>query len=931
MIGPNMADFQVTPNRRTKAIFDVEAKYLIEGAVAISRTAEQAFKGPRSRRNNIRVTKGVGIELEAKQYSLATIHETTDVPLARILTPSAGNVNVPSGIEDFYTNRTPDAPGAAANPSANAATQSDPFIDHKIAASTNWNGPEYDLEADRNAYVSPESDLDTFPMLRRLTSLNPHSYDDDITFRFKCPAHDTSIPNCIVTLYFGAPAGCDEVWTGYGQYAVKFGGDGMATMFERCYRMVLGVRNEDWVKRKRFRYSEVDRVMRAAHVIHIRIVPDLLGRTPWALGNGKIVFEVASSDEATTQRGGGLFAKYMVAPNNYSFTVPYTQKYRVDGSLLSRVKPPPAQPELLRIDARQDIRPQYQVSYMYFPTEGDWRDDPIVTQQPTYDVSKLFRVMWFGHVPAGCTARMRLYDYETDQELTQVGTVETITNQDGDVIGGYCFYQPQAGKTVYQPGGEGTSNQHQSPRITHYMIERQAVFAFDDGSDAFDTDFPTATGMRQIPWSFNNVSITGAQSNPDEETASFRISDLTRHFAQFDSRASIPTEILTTVDEVNQPGVFTCLFRGFTERVTGEQRGSKLLEGLMGPQAAYPAIDWKQLDFTLVSEWLRVLEGSPPKRWFWTGDPASAANNKTVLPYKVTDACHIILNWSGYDDDEIDIPDIDFRFWPTGDDNEAMMMDPLSSNAEALMHFSRDYLGKFFVRCHNSSPLDNPHERGMWRMRTPATPPYNPLAHFYTTNQVDAGKLVHWVGSWPSVVGELQDSPSIYVIKKSLRTWMRRPEANLICVSGTGYGLYENTPDQLTITLPNYKSFNFAGLPLGHPKLPSKTNNPDYLGRMVRYLRVDNALTLPDAVKWTCHRIFDRATHGAKCITFAAPALYVWDSQDALQFRPRKLRFYDPITVNGTVFLVRSCNLETRKDGKQIMIINAELPNGVMA
>jgi hypothetical protein len=102
--------------------------------------------------------------------------------------------------------------------------------------------------------------------------------------------------------------------------------------------------------------------------------------------------------------------------------------------------------------------------------------------------------------------------------------------------------------------------------------------------------------------------------------------------------------------------------------------------------------------------------------------------------------------------------------------------------------------------------------------------------------------------------------------------------------------------------------------------------HPDYIGYEVPLLYIDPNLSTEAAVKWIARRLYDVMAHAIKGIRFTAPLLLVTDSSDTYQKRPRMLRYYDPVLVDGIQFLVRSCNPSYKKDGMQFATYELEAP-----
>lgn len=168
-------------------------------------------------------------------------------------------------------------------------------------------------------------------------------------------------------------------------------------------------------------------------------------------------------------------------------------------------------------------------------------------------------------------------------------------------------------------------------------------------------------------------------------------------------------------------------------------------------------------------------------------------------------------------------------------------------------------------------------------------------------------------------------------VRGTLSTWTDAPEGNLVLVTGSGQ-LGSIGRDKVSAWAANPVSFDVRDLGLADPQGPDP-DHPDYLGHMVPIYVLDPAIaggsdaeSNERAAKWVCRRVYDIACHGVRRMTFEAPLLLVTDPLDEFQSNPRPLRWYDPVYVDSTIFLVRSCNPTYVKDGVQMATYELESP-----
>lgn len=905
----------VTPDRRTIVRFDVAITGRVEPSFGMIRKADQIKKGTFGYFKRVYYLKDVGIELEPYQARTHFQHERTEAN-AGVLTTSNGNMTTASGVLEVYANRPPsELPHATTgqNASASAGSQ-DIFLQKKLVAGENLDDAHYVLSADQSTFPSPEPENDTYVMDRTALSTSNHEGTDSspietirpIFIRILVPGTSHKATSTIATNTFCGPAGGTVGTIGLGQYAVKWGGDGLADLFEKYIVPGGDPAVQAYVKRATFRYCEAHRTMSTAHRIQIRPV---IYKTPREGKSGSIMFVSEAAEDA--QGSSGALTKYLQEtslPTSYKYFAPYHKQ------------PLPTHAAPIRTDANRALRPQIQVSYAVYPTTGEFRDDKFGMEfYPNENISggvDLFpiRIEWYGVIPTGCTLDAKLYDGEltgdTETELVLQNS-GTFTDGGGSTTGGFREYKPVFGKRHYFVKGFLTGPGTKTPIFVSYRVIRSGR------AEVVAPGEFTGGTLRE----FTKI---GADGDAQSETASLHISDLAAQLPILSRRGLVPVQVETQYDPADATK-HAILFRGYVAKANARRRGSKLKKGMDPPGlagaaqlAVWPDPAWKDLSLTLVGEWRRIQNTLAPGLWSWANDP----NSPTGDPYKVTDAIVDCLHWCGYLDEDIDVPDNSLRLFLSKDLGD-YQVEAGANLWDIIHHFARDYLGRWMAY----DPCAGTSGRGMWRLLTPPIPPYNNLASFQTTGP-DANKLVAFLGSYPVATVSGQKVPSAFIRKNSLDSFVRPPEANLVTVTSTGQGLFENSPDQGTQTAANPRSYNFAHLAPGDPLLPDPTD-PDYLPWIEPLAILDNSLSTDEARRYVLRRIYDRVAHGSKVVTFEAPLLLVTDKNDAKQTCPRPLRFYDPVTIDGNQFLVRSVHLAYRKDWIQMAVYECEIPGVV--
>lgn len=578
-------------------------------------------------------------------------------------------------------------------------------------------------------------------------------------------------------------------------------------------------------------------------------------------GGGYIVFQSSSTEQAS--------------PTSPSLTQIYTPGTVQPLTHVVAVDPATGRSEVtgpgpLRFDHRQDLRPQQQFSLLRFPDSGTLVDMPFFVPVVADDSVNLV-LLWSATVPDGTSIVGKLFDTAS---LTELVLIESGDN--------FATYQPISGQNGYFVRFDlGTDTDHaKTPFLWSYSVERPAVWHTT-------STVPFEGGVAR------DLSISGGESDLTHETSSVRISDLTNQLSTLRLRAKVPIRIETEYDP-SDPSLRSVLFQGRTLHADAQRRGK--------PGKAYPSPYWHDFLVESGGMWVRLAESLLPKLYYLIpeGD----------IPKVVTDVIRELFGIAGFTDAQIDVPDIPIRFWPSlHEGGEQSIITSYTQIGEWIVKQARNYLGAWITWDGNAGAA------GMWRLRPPTLPPYTSLAAFTTSTPANA--LVHALHSYG-------DGSVGYIVKGTMRTYVKPPEGNAVIVSGIG-GLPSPTAKgnlQLCRALVNDDAL-------------TNPNSPDYTdGNFAPIVVIDTTLTTQFAVDFTARRTYDIGCKAVKMMQFTAPLLLITDPNDSLQRVPRPLRYYDPVTVYdqgvASQWLVRSCNPTYRKDHIQMAHYELQAPRGLM-
>jgi len=894
----------VTAGRKMRLRLDVPDPILLELPFWVQKRAEEMARSTDAVKKDVRLVTGQGWQIVPLQVNIGRSQGSTTAQSGiQKSTADGGPISMPSGMLAFNAARSPsDIVGATTGASGDLATTSDPFYQLSLKAGEDVTGASYNLAADQSAYPTDEPDQ-LLKSNRVGVSTETHAKDQPIIYRFFAAGAATHVPDLVGRKIFSGPAGSSAEYVGSGQYKLVFWGDGRAWLCEKIASWTHpDTHPGSWKQVAEFRYCVPNQVFGTSHFCEIR---QHFYNPPRPGIAGHILITVGQSGSAAP----GLLA---VGTFNQAATTGVLSHY------VRYVGTRPATSETsLRTDVQRDLRPAVQVAYPLYPASGYVLDDVIVIESMLCGTP--LKAFWFGDVPTGCSVEIDLIVAGTDPDDSASWIASTSSGTVGSPAkGGWKIFNPPATDNPFAGPFESGYQVKVTLRSNTARTKTPTIYGISLSKDAIG-EIDSTTEI--VPFRLMEISATGAEGDFTHETAAVRIEDEIGALDELHQGAAFPAILDTEypgvdwTDSANE-GRQSVLIRGYLESAEATNKGRELPNSY-----AYPSIDWHSYDATILGMWMRLFEAQVPRLTDFSIDP-NAANGE---PYKATDVLRALAYWAGLPPSMVNIPDLPLRLFSRVQD-DGFRLNLFSSCGDAFMRICRDYLGMAPHHAANSGTGTDPLQwHGQLTLIEPKRPPYTYLAYFsgkptlsLAGNQV---ALVHTEKSYPTIDGAV-GAP----IFGRPRTKVIRPEANYIEVIGTGFASGADTRQQYSQVAINYSSFNAYPGKTTALRYVGGVRNPDYLGRCVRIRYVDSNLTTQEAVDWVCRRLFDVMAHGIQTIRFTGPMVLVTDPNDASQKRPRPLRYYDPIKVNGVPYLIRSCNPTAKKDGQQLALYEAESP-----
>ena len=691
--------------------------------------------------------------------------------------------------------------------------------------------------------------IDPIPNDRILESREAYRANQAFFLRWTVPGTVQNSPQTIWRFYFG-------------QYAISVGGDGKIRLYEGYN--ING--QNDWRLRLTFRYCEPSRVCNVAHTLAIWPTADAWGRR-------FLVFANNSGDAAETTLA--------MERNDYQAFPLAEAVYAIDSGI--RGNDPDQSPGLatrsdtIRVDVRRDIRTKFQISTLGYETRGTLVDAPFNSLYLTSSRPLLSQIFKYepGNAYGISLALKNLF--------TNGGPL--VTDDWNSPYGTFTF------------SGDGLD----TPVLFGYELFREPETA-TVAPGAFSTG-----GYRKI-------SLMGYDGDPAAESGSLSISDTGGVLTRLQKRGEFPILIkVTYTPPQSLIPVEVPIFSGYAIRPDEEIKGKAGWQAGQTEQNEYPSRNWRDYDLALVGEYYRLAVRTEQtfKRTYAQDFDAPDIPGKSVKPpWKVTSVIRDLLYAAGYGPDQVNIPDLSFRLWPSayGLKEQDVYLAPHAFYAEELVRLARNYLG-LGIFFNEASGL-----RGRWELLFAPANTSLPIAHFRTTGEI-ANFPPHLPGAFTT--------PNTYPVLSKIRERTIPPEYNYVRVrcpvplSGGGNGVaVEND-------LHNPYSYNRPGFAqIATPE------HPDFLGYEKAVLISEPSLrglgTASDsqvtqetqrAVNWTMLRIYDFVAHGKALRTFLAPLAFVFDAEIGTY---RKLRKYDVVTLNGKSMEINDVNIAFTHDVMQV-------------
>lgn len=829
----------VTPFRRTVLTFDIDEVTLGRQSWTLQRKGE-----------HIRPAKRAGTERTHDVFCPggdAWILRPQFAEAAQALKSGVGgyveeaDVDLAPGMVSFPTFRArTDLPqiGAGASVIASGA----PAFKPRRAAGDDWDLLQ--LSADVASLPQPTPDTETiYPQDRILSGLVTYEPNTPFWIHLFTP-EDFAGTDAFFTFYFGGETECLPESTSGGQFCVVLRGGGEAELQE--WDEVEG----EWVERQSFRWNEPG-AGDGAKSKGLAVIPYASRRiwlaggmaTPYSSGGfsllGLLASVVNTAINPEPSPGNKTLYRESFLNNSHIHTT-YTTG---EGTI--------------RVDLRRDLNGMhFSILRGVYPEEGVLIDSPFEINRDLPDETPI-RVLLYGYQYPNTDVVCQLYNAATGVALSVDGDGNFLS-----VLGQRKYY---ATFTLTSDDGIGT------PVFYGYIVDIEGAFASRSGA-----------GLQSV---CSGVQITGPDLEPTQDAANVFIQDPTNALELLRLRDGMRTRISVYSTVTGLP--VSHLFEGETNQVKAQLRGT--------PGDTYPSKDWYDYQVRLSGLYPRLFEqfhDTPPFSFVDSSNGPTAGIQVNSLtdtgydPWKVTDVIRWLLNHAGFHNDELDIPDLSLRLWPTaGSSADTYAIQPGAEYGAMAVDLIANILGAAFIRDPNAGT------RGMWRvLLPPSLLSANYLHRFSLDAPPNPGRLVHYPGAY--------GINTSFVRANSYHSSVSRPVGNVVTVYGiSDDGGSATGPELLTAQLINYNS-------IANPL------SPDYLGRAVPLTRgADTFLATQEACNWVAAEIYRKYARAEKWFEWCAPLVLVRDLLDPWQ----NVNLLRPLRVNDLVYL--------RRDGVDVPVI----------
>lgn len=871
-----------TPGRKTHVWFDLNHSFISEPSFQFSRPAKAMFLQDAIANKNL-VHYADGWQIMAYHEDSTIVAERSEIPNATFLSPTNGNLTVAPGFEGALLYKAPDniteMPGATTGASANLKQTGLPGVRKVVAAGTTWS--TLNLSSDQTSYpfdgVSSSYGIDTTIKLDRVAiSHENDSAEKDIHLQVLTYGGQQDSSHELWRFYFNAPAGRDSNGIGNGQYCLVALGNNLCVLFEKC-----PLSSPKWVRRFEFvgAVGGFTGGRTSLSILKSQQCENIKNGT-----NGYITFVFASIpgfDDGQVLSSNSILASITanvdaIRPANGNGQFKRVQ-YKVIGPKAGTSNAP------LRLDLRRDLLGAFVISWHTYPTqELEVSDSPFEMPFPP-STEEDMHLVWRDCVPTSCLIDLTLHNAETGAELVSVSNV-----------GNHKIYETPELVRRYFIKATFQSNGSFTPALYNYTILRGGVLR-NPGLPSWEIG--DASHPKSV---LRGIGIIGPERDLAQEQATIELADPLDSLSELKLRSGMPMRIETEYDS-SDTSKRVIIFRGFVDdaEATRQKTADK--------EKKYPKTGWNTFSVKCKGIWQQIKEqfiGSPV---YTLTDP------ETGIPRKVTDILKEIISNTGFDINTqfTHWPDLPIRVYAT-DIDFSQGIDMLEKSADVIKSMARDYLSQHLIF---DPQLDS---EGQWLLVDPPTSPYTNKCEFvFNPDDIAEKALVSFLPAYA------QTDP-IQVPCDQVKTKVLKPEANFLTVTSIG-AWNSQAPSVYTVMMFNPVSFDFLGDATSDP------TSPDYLGRILPLYVIDPAIgsavneqTLKAATNALCRRIAKLTFHGIKLCTLHAPLVLIEHELDPTT--KRKLRFYDPVLVNGVQFLVRSVNPSYEKDGIQYAMYELEAP-----
>ena len=888
------------PNRKTYIDFNDYLSSVAGQWVFIARDSSEMCKSSYSSCTNAVFINGVGFTL--KSYHLDP-GDSAWLSAAQpgILSPTAGEAVAGGLMTESNVFAQQSLSGVTYNATVQAAGT--PMLQTQVNASASW--AANNLSGDQTAFPGPIPSEDSVTLDRVFYSPpGTAPIGSAYVFTFFIPNSALRRRGTIAVCYFNAGASFDAsakndpyTLAGTGQYALKIRNDGRGVLYELL--------NDGATWRSRFNLPNMIYRGYVDDQLSIAIVPRI-----WTDQNGhyngdRISFLEKNLGDLNPSGGYSVIDKLTELAN-----------YTVQSAVNSSTKPliyniPQFQQQAIvpcgvRVDVARDVRAKIRVEKAYYRSPGFIIDDyfrfdaPLTGKNPVY-------LYWFGVLPGGCSWDATMYD-ENGNALSVVQGTTTVNGPKGQTA--YKVFTPSTRMTGCYVQFEIVSDSSTTlnPIIANYQVAVSPDYTSTNPLSVVTIPQYGGNLAKQV---ISSTNIMPQQIDPGTENAVIEVEDYTGDLAFLGQRAFIPIRVYTTYDTT--PGHYADLFRGYITQASAHWRRHNVAEN-------YPNQKWAKWTLTCAGEWAKFYRMTLPTRLLWDKQPPGSSSPGG--PWYVTDVIRELAA-SIYPPSMVQVPNFDIQLF--SEDPFSYMSDVGTRQADICQELAADYLGAYMLFDESAG------SKGMLRMLPQKYAPYNNLATFTLQHPTalagDAiARLPQMVGSYPyTTSANGQKVQTLPIEADTFDSHYEAPEGNAVITYGCAVGddasaggmVGSGLLTQVAYNVGSYNFLNLGALAQGYPN----GSSPDYLGFASPIRVFDAKLSTQEAVDWKTRRVYDRACFARYFLRFRAPLELVTDVTDAYQSKPRRLRFYDAVTVNlwGTVFqfIVVSCTPTIHKDSVQ--------------